>query len=53
MSPIDMKEDFIAHIVKAAATVRKKPGFFESHQSLQCRRSLCIKIGGRMFEHLL
>ena len=53
MSPVDSKEDFIARIVKAAATIRKKPGIFESHQSLQCRRQLCIEIGGRMFEHLL
>jgi len=34
MSPVDSKEDFIARIVKAAATIRKKPGIFESHQSL-------------------
>ena len=53
MSPVDSKEDFIAHIVKAAATIRKKPGIFESHQSLQCRHWLRIEIGGRTFEHLL
>jgi hypothetical protein len=53
MSPANSKEDFIAHIVKAAATIRKKPGIFESHQSLLCRHRLCIEIGGHMFEHLL
>jgi hypothetical protein len=53
MSPVDSKEDFIAHIVKAAATIRNKPGIFEPYQPLQCCHQLCIKIGGRTFEHLL
>jgi len=52
MLPVDSKEDFIACIVKAAATIRKKPGIFESYQSLQCDHQLCIETGGRMFEHL-
>jgi hypothetical protein len=53
MSPADSNKDFIAQIVKAAATIRKKPGIFESHQSLHCCHQLRIEIGGRTFEHLL
>ena len=53
VSTVDSKEDFIAHIVRAAANIRKKPGIFESHQFLQCRHPLCIETGVRVFEHLL
>jgi len=54
MLPVDSKEDLIARIVKAAATIRQQPGIFErTSQSVLRRCRLCFEVGGRTFEYLL
>lgn len=51
-SPVDLEEDIIACLVKAAA-IRQQLGMFErTRLSLLCHQ-LCIKVGGHIFEHLL
>jgi hypothetical protein len=48
------EEELLGRIVEAAANIRQQPGSFErTPQSMLRRWRLCIKIGGRNFEHLL
>jgi hypothetical protein len=52
--PVDCEEDFVAHIIGAATTIRQKLGNVEhTKQSLLHRHWLCIEVGGRTSEHLL
>jgi len=51
-SPVDLEEDLIACLVKAAA-IGQQLGIFEhTHLSLLCHQ-LCIKVCGHIFENLL
>jgi hypothetical protein len=54
MSPVDSEEVLIARIVEAEATIRQKPGIFESTcQFLLYRCRPFIEVGGRTFERLM
>lgn len=51
-SPADSKDNLIACIVQAAATVVQKTGIFKpTHKSLIRRGRVCIEVSGRRFGH--
>jgi len=42
---VDSEEDFIAHIIEAAATIRQQPGIFEcTLQSLLCHWLILVLV---------
>ena len=51
---IDSEEDLVARIVSAADEVRESPGIFgRVRQSMARRRTVCLDVNGRVFQHLL